>query len=66
MHICEYVTLLFCMLNYRFTHFQGYKFFKKTQSNGDVLLGEGIIKNKSLTHVIGKLTECKYNSIPGG
>ena len=39
MHICEYVTPLFCMLNYYFNHFQGNKFFKKTQSNGDVLLG---------------------------
>ena len=38
-HICEYVTPLFCMLNYYFNHFQGNKFFKKTQSNGDVLLG---------------------------
>ena len=39
MHICEYVTPFFCMLNYYFNHFQGNKFFKKTQSNGDVLLG---------------------------
>ena len=39
MHICEYVTPLFCMLNYYFNHFQGNKFFKKAQSNGDVLLG---------------------------
>ena len=31
------------MLNYYFNHFQGNKFFKKTQSNGDILLGWGII-----------------------
>ena len=54
------------MLNYYFNHFQGNKFFKKTQSNGDVLLGQGIIKHKSLTHVNGKLTERKHYSIPRG
>ena len=33
MHVCEYVTPLFCMLNYYFNHFLGNKFLKKTQSN---------------------------------
>ena len=33
MHVCEYATPLFCMLNYYFNHFLGNKFLKKTQSN---------------------------------
>ena len=30
MHVCEYVYLLFCVINYYFNRSQGHKFFKKT------------------------------------
>ena len=52
MHVCEYATPLFCMLNYYFNHFLGNKFLKKTQSNIETDRLFKLLDDKKITRIV--------------
>ena len=52
MHVCEYVTPLFCMLNYYFNHFLGNKFLKKTQSNIETDRLYKLLDDQKITRIV--------------